>query len=183
MLSRNPALTPEAVEQVLETTADDVEAPGFDTDTGWGRINAHAAVQAADTYQPYVLATYGSGLAGSGGLVPGILAPAGQVPSLGNASFAVDLLEALPSTPALLLLGGGSASLPFKGGTLLVDLSPLFLSFAHVTDGTGFARQPLPIPAKATLLGATFFAQWLVSDPAAVRGTALSRGIQVTLGS
>ena len=39
---------PAAVRQVLETTADDLGAPGWDSTYGWGLVNAAAAVQAAD---------------------------------------------------------------------------------------------------------------------------------------
>ncbi|MCP3916441.1 MAG: S8 family serine peptidase [bacterium] len=48
MLSVDPTLSisPEAIEHVLQTTADDIGAAGFDNQTGWGRINAHAAVMA-----------------------------------------------------------------------------------------------------------------------------------------
>jgi thermitase len=45
MLSINPDLTGEQVRAILRATADDVEAPGFDNQTGHGRLNAFVALQ------------------------------------------------------------------------------------------------------------------------------------------
>jgi thermitase len=47
VLSINPARPPAAVESILASTAVDLGFPGFDTDFGWGFVNAHNAVQAA----------------------------------------------------------------------------------------------------------------------------------------
>ncbi|MEM4576257.1 MAG: S8 family serine peptidase [Candidatus Nezhaarchaeales archaeon] len=47
MLSINPSLTPSQIEQVLESTAVDLGAPGYDVYYGWGRIDAYAALKAA----------------------------------------------------------------------------------------------------------------------------------------
>lgn len=47
MRSVNAALTREQILEVLVTTADDVNAEGFDVFTGWGRVNALGAVEAA----------------------------------------------------------------------------------------------------------------------------------------
>ena len=46
MLGLDPGLDPESVRDILQTTADDVHDQGFDENTGWGRINAPAALQA-----------------------------------------------------------------------------------------------------------------------------------------
>ncbi len=40
----NPGLTAPEVRQLIIDTADDVASPGFDNQTGWGRINAFAAL-------------------------------------------------------------------------------------------------------------------------------------------
>jgi len=47
MRSVNDAISPEAIRSLLTSTADDVNAPGFDEFTGWGRVNAFEAVAAA----------------------------------------------------------------------------------------------------------------------------------------
>ena len=46
MLSKNPALTPAAIQQIFKQTAVDIEAPGFDSLAGPGRLDAVAAVVA-----------------------------------------------------------------------------------------------------------------------------------------
>jgi thermitase len=51
LMSHNPALSVPQVESIIRTTAEDVNAgmhPGFDNFLGHGRINAHAALQAAN---------------------------------------------------------------------------------------------------------------------------------------
>jgi subtilisin family serine protease len=45
--SINPALTVPEIESILKNTVDDKGPVGFDTQYGWGRINAHAALVAA----------------------------------------------------------------------------------------------------------------------------------------
>ncbi len=50
MLAANPNLTVEAVWQILAETAEDWGLPGRDPDYGWGRLDAHAAVQRAGAF-------------------------------------------------------------------------------------------------------------------------------------
>lgn len=47
MLAVNPELTNVQIRDILRNTSVDIQAPGFDSETGYGRINALAAVQAA----------------------------------------------------------------------------------------------------------------------------------------
>jgi hypothetical protein len=44
VLSANPSLTPDRVQQIIQDTADDIGSPGRDDQTGYGRINAHQAI-------------------------------------------------------------------------------------------------------------------------------------------
>ena len=44
-MAANPQLTPDEVESVLETSADDLGSRGWDPYFGYGRVNAAAAVQ------------------------------------------------------------------------------------------------------------------------------------------
>lgn len=46
MLGKNPTLTPARVKELMQTTAVDIEAPGFDRLSGAGRLDARAAVAA-----------------------------------------------------------------------------------------------------------------------------------------
>jgi subtilisin family serine protease len=48
----NPALTLPEIENIIKTTAEDKGPVGFDTQFGWGRINAHAALAAAAPKSP-----------------------------------------------------------------------------------------------------------------------------------
>jgi subtilisin family serine protease len=45
--SRNPGLPASSVRQLIIDTAEDINTPGFDERTGWGRINAYEAVSGA----------------------------------------------------------------------------------------------------------------------------------------
>ncbi len=47
ILSVNPNLTADEVQTILQNSADDVNGGGFDTDMGYGRVNAYNAVKAA----------------------------------------------------------------------------------------------------------------------------------------
>jgi subtilisin family serine protease len=47
--SINPSLTPDQVRGVLVRTADDIDAPGWDENSGAGRLNAYKAVSLADS--------------------------------------------------------------------------------------------------------------------------------------
>src|SRR5690606_29565954 len=47
ILSVNPNLTASQVVQILKSSANDIHILGFDDATGWGRVNAYAAVVAA----------------------------------------------------------------------------------------------------------------------------------------
>jgi subtilisin family serine protease len=44
MLSTRPNLTPDEVTWIMQSTALDLEAPGFDSETGWGMVRAYPAV-------------------------------------------------------------------------------------------------------------------------------------------
>jgi serine protease len=52
LYSVNPTLTPDQIEQILESTAVDLGTPGFDNIFGHGLIDAFAAVQAAQPANP-----------------------------------------------------------------------------------------------------------------------------------
>ncbi len=52
VFSVNPLLSNEDVRNIIELSADDVDVPGKDTHSGYGRINAFKAAQMAQTYPP-----------------------------------------------------------------------------------------------------------------------------------
>ncbi len=47
MMAANPSLSPATLEKILESTATDLGSAGWDTNYGYGRVNAAAAVQTA----------------------------------------------------------------------------------------------------------------------------------------
>ncbi len=51
VLSVDPTLSPACVMDILRSTADDLSDPGFDVMTGYGRVNFHAAVLAAQNWE------------------------------------------------------------------------------------------------------------------------------------
>jgi subtilisin family serine protease len=53
ILAKNPRLTPDQLEHMLLMSADDVETPGWDELTGYGRLNAHKALEADPDYYLY----------------------------------------------------------------------------------------------------------------------------------
>lgn len=53
ILAKNPKLTPAQVERILLMSADDVETPGWDQLTGYGRVNARKSLEADPDYFLY----------------------------------------------------------------------------------------------------------------------------------
>ncbi|MCI0587174.1 MAG: hypothetical protein L0323_10075 [Planctomycetes bacterium] len=129
----------------------------------------------------------GEGCAGSNGLVP--CNYVNSLPTGGNASFAITLANALPSTAAFLVIGisdtaWGPFALPLPlagfgapGCSLRVSLD---IPFLGVTGASGEASAAFPIPAGLT---GTAYSQWIVSDPAANGlGLAFSDGRRIDIG-
>ena len=46
VFGKNPRLTPDQVETILERTTTDLGVPNYDTTYGWGLVNAQAALAA-----------------------------------------------------------------------------------------------------------------------------------------
>ncbi|MBK9387995.1 MAG: hypothetical protein IPN34_24520 [Planctomycetes bacterium] len=121
--------------------------------------------------EPWVLPSpaaaipYGAGCAGTGGRIP-TLVGTGGAPRLGNAGFAVELRDALASTPAALAISLLPFDFPLGGGCdLLVDPLGGLNSQLGATSASGVARFALPIPAEPLLVGAQAFLQGLALDP------------------
>jgi hypothetical protein len=67
LLSKNPNLTPAQVQSALTSTAVDIEAPGFDTSAGYGRLDALAAITAVSAPTPTTSTTIPSPRCVTGG--------------------------------------------------------------------------------------------------------------------
>ncbi len=91
-------------------------------------------------------------------LVNGVMGP----PQLGNSSFDLRVLGAVPQQPVFLLWGfddvlGGVLPAPVLGCNLQVDPANLDIVIANAG---GLGRRNLPIPNVPALAGAIAFAQW-----------------------
>ncbi|MFG0318902.1 MAG: S8 family serine peptidase, partial [Planctomycetota bacterium JB042] len=181
VLSANPALTWTEARQILRDTAKKIDPAGGAYDAGGhsllyghGKVDAAAAVAAASATG---IAFYGAPWPGSGGQIP-LIGAAGGAAQIGNAGFAVTLANARPSVTAGLLIGFAPASVPFGGGTVLVNLSHgLVVTFP---TGPGSLNVPAPIPNDSNLIGAKANLQWVVADPGAVGGYAMTEGMELT---
>ncbi len=135
-----------------------------------------------------VFMTYGQGCAGSRSEPPWI--DHVGAPALGNAGFAVTLSRVAATVPATLLLGAGRSS--FAGLPLPLSLRPFgmldcelqtdaWTSLSLITDGSGTATLPMPVPNQPALVGKRLTAQWLVADPASVAPVAViaSEGAEI----
>lgn len=132
------------------------------------------------------LAIVGEGCAASTG-VPTLGATG--VPTLGNSSFRLTATGiAVPSFTIFALQGGPALAvgvpIPGAPACALGHVLPS-VTVASLTDPSGIANLPLPIPANPALAGAVVSAQVAVWDPALV-GYALpigtSAALQVTIG-
>lgn len=115
-----------------------------------------------------------SGVAGTGGIVPIIIA--NSPPILGNDWFKIGLGEALAGADATLLI----ADQPPVGNVL----SPDSIVGPMATQGTGsegFATVHWPIAYDPALDGQVRYMQWSIDDPAAPGGVARSPVVEFTI--
>src|SRR5262249_6134800 len=61
LLSYNPALSPDQIRAALTNTALDIEAPGYDRDSGWGIANPPSALAQLPPPLPFLVASNVSG--------------------------------------------------------------------------------------------------------------------------
>ncbi len=184
LFSEDPAATAAGVRAIIRNTADDVGPAGFDTGTGDGRINARNALLALNGGFVFAQAlNYGAGTAGFGGETPTISTRNGA-PTQGAGAFGITLNDARPASAAYNLLSLGSASVPFEGGTLLVDpFLPSASISVHGTTAGGGALRSVPIPDDPAIVGVQAFSQWIVVDPDGPAGYAFSDGLDLIVGS
>lgn len=119
-------------------------------------------------------AVIGSGTAGSGGFVSEMIAVC--PPNLGNNGFKIGINNTLGGAQAFVVV---STSPPVSGLVPQDEiLGPITLDGKG--NGNGFGTMLWPIPSDESLDGQTYYMQWLVVDPAAIGGTAVSPIAQVT---
>ncbi len=129
---------------------------------------------------------YGAGLAGLGGFVP-LLGSSGGAPRLGNPNWAIHVSQGRGGATSFLIVGVAPTALPFKGGSLLVNIFSLPglvltlpLSGPAGVAGAGAFTLPAAVPPAPSGAGFTWYAQVVVKDAAAPIGYAMSNGMSVT---
>jgi hypothetical protein len=134
--------------------------------------------------------TFGSGCAGTGGVVPTI--GANSPPMVPNLGYAVTLSGALPGTAAVLVVGFSDTmwlAFPLPLNLAFVLAPACFLNVSvdiqipTATSGAGTASQLLPIPPLPGLVGASLYSQWGVIDPGAAGPLplAMSKGLRTLM--
>ncbi len=119
---------------------------------------------------------YGAGLAGTLG-VPSFTV---SVPPILGTTMTADLGNSLgAATLALVMVGDSTTSLPFKGGTLLVDADLSFL----LTLNPGSTPLDADIDNDPALCGVSFFAQALEVDVGAPQKISFTQGLELVLGN
>jgi|GEM_PF-2497989 len=112
-------------------------------------------------------------------VAPNVLGLTGlNTPSVGTA-LAVRTTGA-PSTAVINALSFAPASLPFAGGTLVIDPAQLY-TVAVTPAPTGSSDWILGLPYDGALVGASVFMQSFTFDSAQLEGLALSNGLEATI--
>ncbi len=114
----------------------------------------------------------GTGVAGTGGIVPQVTALA--PPIIGNTNFTVGVTNALGGAQAILVIDKND-----PGGSI-----PNTASLARVTttlSGGGYGSVSLTIPNDSALIGVPLYGRWYINDSAAVGGMAISPAFQMNI--
>lgn len=119
----------------------------------------------------------GSGVPGSGGIVPAITATGGGL-RLGNPNWTLRVTQGLGGAPAVVLVSVGETCSPFVGGGLLgiatprrlLAALPVQLAGAPGVSGAGGILLPFPLPTSVVFDGLTLSARALIADGSAPGG-------------
>ena len=127
---------------------------------------------------------YGSGLPGSGDIVPKIDTQ-NEDASLGNPNFVVRFSETRGGARGFIVVSRGADQFDFGTGSILVSLaevqSTLIVqaSGAEGMPGVGVVNCPVPVPADPALLGETVYLQAFFEDSGTPFGWSTTNGIRV----
>lgn len=117
------------------------------------------------------------GRAGTGGFVPGSIVS--SPPMVGSLDFRIGLQNALAGAPVMLALS-------FNGpinGQIFPDTVVFSSNAEGIGSGGGYATAHIALdasgPMGALQPGQIIFAQWFVTDPAAIGGTAFSQVLRI----
>ena len=137
------------------------------------------AIYRAEIDLPFL--RYGSGLAGTGGFEPTLTGDGCPAP---EQSFTLHVAQGMGGSFGGLMMGSQSASIPYNGGTGL--LQPTFtiwhyLSGPYGDAGVGQWSTTIQLPGNPYLTGNTAYFQGLYSDPQAPQGVSLTAGLEVRI--
>ncbi|MBK8096751.1 MAG: hypothetical protein IPK26_06570 [Planctomycetes bacterium] len=125
---------------------------------------------------------FGSGLPGSGSLVPELFGTG--CPRVGH-PYSVDLARGLGGAFSLLAIGFQPGQVPVFGSTVWISAigasTSIFLGGAPSQAGAGAFQYPFAVPSAA-FVGLRFYFQAGVRDAAAAQGVALSNALEVVTG-
>ena len=120
----------------------------------------------------------GTGRAGSGGIIPQVVAI--EPPVAGNPSFTVAVSRALGGAQAVLVIDsndpGVGSSIPLNGSFARI---PVNLSGSG--NGNGFGSVSLPIPNNPALIGQTFYGRWYITDAGAANEFSITQAFRFTV--
>ena len=134
-----PGLTPDQVEQAIESTATDLGTAGKDTDSGYGRIDATAAVAAASPATTAPTSSPASSSPASSSPTPSSPTPSSPAPTVSETSTATPSESA--TDPALV-----TPSVTLNATARLVKYrSTPTVQFTVDTDGEPMAQQPVSV--------------------------------------
>jgi len=156
-------------------------ALGPDGFTGYGVGNKMTDVNVIGPVCGGDVLTFGTGLAGTNGVVPGL--GAANCPAIGKNLPLV--VSSGIAAPAIVGLSLNSAAYPLFGGTgylvpPIVAQIPVATTIA--VGSTAFGQVLVPIPPTPGLVGVHVFGQAAVVDAGAPQGLALSRPVGLVIG-
>jgi subtilisin family serine protease len=174
ILASDPGLSVEQVRQVLRTTADDLPPAGVDSNSGYGLVNAAAAVVALIPLEAHLTAPAGDLLA------PTDVAVTGTARGPGFVSYALDVRPA--GAPAGWVPIAGPVAVPVADGVLATMDARGLADGDHVlrlrvTGADGVFEDSMPITIRNVQIETPERLAALRPDgPIEIRGTAAGGG-------
>lgn len=158
----SPQLTPEQLAEVKDFLVNALTDPRV--------ANAEPPFDRPDLYServPYEANEHGTGTPGTGGQVPEILASSPAL--VGSPDFKIGVGRGRPLARAVLRVGmSAEPQLPLAPG-----LEPIALRVTFLDPG-GIGTMRMPLPADPELIGRRLRVRWVITDPGATSGLALS---------
>ncbi len=125
------------------------------------------------TESSHVPVIQGLGVAGTAGIVPGIMAI--EPPLLGNRNFTLALTRGLANAAARLVVSDSDP------GTPAIAAIGSFANLAATLDGAGNTSVQLILPDAQAWAGRILYGRFYVTDPVAANGFAVTAAFKITL--